>query len=142
MTTDAETATSVVEEIRSTDEAFVSTLSPKQFNGVTLKAFSLMRQTVSMELCGPDSSAFFEAVIRVWVCTLEPEQVLEERENRRQAQLRAFAWAEAQGVSMQNWQPLLNLYRRLTAEIDVSSQVRPETEEPADERKNSGGPPV
>jgi len=139
---DAETATGVMEEMRSTDEAFVSALTPKQFNGVELKSFSLMRQTVSMELSGPNSSAFFEAIIRVWLCTLEPEQVLEERINPVQAQQRAFAWAESQGVSMQNWQPLLDLYRRLTAEIDAASQVRPENEEPDDERKNSGGPPV
>ena len=130
-----------IEDITTTDEAFMSAITPKDFEGVKLEPFSLMRQTISMELSGPDSSAFFEAVIRVWICTLEPEQALEERENRRQAQLRAFSWAEEHGVSMQNWQPILKLYRQLSAEIEVSSQVREENEEPADERKNSGGPP-
>jgi hypothetical protein len=128
------------EEIQTTDEAFMSAITPKEINGIKLQPYSLMRQVIAMELTGIDSSPFFNAVVRSWVCTLTDEQAIQARADRTKATVEAFAWAEAQGFSFANYQPLLDVYEKLNTEIEHSSNaVDPEQR---DDEKNSGGPQV
>jgi hypothetical protein len=124
--------------IHTTDEAFMSAMTPKELNGIKLEAFSLMRQVIAMEITTVESSPFFNAVVRTWICTLTPDEVMEARRDKTQAVVDAFAWAEAQGFSFNNYQPLIDLYNTINREIEKSSSaVDREQQEPA---KNSGGP--
>jgi hypothetical protein len=130
--------TEILEEIQTTDEAFLSASVPKFLDGIKLQPLSLMRQTIGMELSGPDSSAFFDAVCKIWLCTLDPAKCLKAREDRDQARMDAFAWAEAHGFTLRNYKPVLDIYRKLNAEIEASTEARPETLD-GDPPKNSGG---
>jgi hypothetical protein len=131
----------VLEEIEDADQAFLSAVTPKEINGITLKPFSLMRQSISTEISGLDTeTAFFEAVIRVWLCTLEPIDCIKAKRNRDQAVIDAFAWAEAQGISPQNGKPLMDLYKRINDEIRQSTNAVSENE--GDRSPNAGGQPV
>jgi hypothetical protein len=140
--------TDILEEIESTDEAFLSSVTPKQLNGIKLEPYSLMRQVIAMELNVPDTSKFFDAVIRVWICTMSENDALgirywraEDPTNnwRSVAQKKAFQWAEEQGYSMSNYKPLLDLYDQLDRELAAagSAQLKDPGDEPP---KNSGGP--
>jgi hypothetical protein len=132
----------LTEEISSTDEAFLSAMTPKTLDGVNLHAYSLMRQVVAIELTGAGSTALQEAIFIVWVCTLDPAaalQTLGSKESKTQAQLDAFAWAEQHGVTIINAGPILTIYRRLMGELKVSSKVRTADEEPLP--KNDGALP-
>jgi hypothetical protein len=130
--------TSIEEEIQTTDEAFLSASTPKYLEGIPLKPLSLMRQTIGMELSGVESSAFFDAIIKIWLCTLDDKKCLAARADRDQARLQAFEWAEARGFTLRNYKPVLDLYRQLNAEIEASTEARPETQD-GDQPKNSGG---
>ena len=131
----------IEEEIETTDDAFLSAVTPKEINGITLKPFSLMRQSISTEITGLDTeTAFFEAVIRVWLCTLEPMECIKAKRNRDQAVIDAFAWAESQGISPQNGKPLMDLYRRINDEIRQSTNAVSEND--SDPSPNAGGQPV
>jgi hypothetical protein len=130
------------DEIRDTTEAFMSASTPKYLEELKLEPYSLMRQTIGMELSGAGSSKFFDAVIKIYLCTLSEIQCLEAREDRNQARLAAFKWAEVRGYSLrkpERWEPLLNLYDRLNAEIEASTEARPETN--GDAPKNFTGQP-
>jgi hypothetical protein len=145
------TETDITTEM-STDQAFVSAITPKKLNGIKLEPYSLMRQVVAMELNVPNSSKFFDAVMRIWVCTMSEDEALdlrnwrpEDEENplpndwRKEAQKKAFQWAEAQGYSMLNYKPLLDLYDQLDRELAASGSAR--LKDPGDAPpKNSGGP--
>jgi hypothetical protein len=134
--------TTLQEEIESTDEAFVSALTPKSLDSVELKPYSLMRQVVAIELTGVGSTALQEAIFIIWVCTLEPAAAIatiSSKESKTQAQLDAFAWAEQHGVTIMNAGPILTIYRRLMGELKVSSKVRSADEEPLP--KNDGALP-
>lgn len=130
----------VLEEIKTADDAFLSAITPKEINGIKLEPFSLMRQAVSMEIAGLNTeTAFFEAVIRVWVCTLKPADVLKAKRDKDKAVIDAFAWTESQGISLENGKPLMDLYKRINAEIRQSTNVVGENEgEPS---PNAGGQP-
>ena len=118
----------------------MSAITPKEINGIKLQPYSLMRQVIAMELTGIDSSPFFNAVVRSWVCTLTDEQAIQARADRTKATVEAFAWAEKQGFSFANYQPLLDVYEKLNTEIEHSSNaVDPKQQ---DDEKNSGGPQV
>jgi hypothetical protein len=135
------TTSTIEEEIRDTDDAFMSAVTPKELNGITLKPFSLMRQSISTEISGLDTeTAFFEAVVRVWLCTLEPMECIKAKRNRDQAVIDAFAWAEAQGISPQNGKPLMDLYKRINDEIRQSTNAVSEND--SDPSPNAGGQPV
>lgn len=132
--------TTIEEEIASADDAFMSAVSPKEINGIVLEPFSLMRQAVALEIAGINTeTAFYEAVIRVWVCTLNPAQVMKAKRDKDQAVLDAFAWAEAQNISFSNAQLLMDLYRRINAEIEQSANAIADSE--SSESPNAGGRP-
>jgi hypothetical protein len=130
-------------EIDSTDTAFLSAITPKTFDGVELKPYSLMRQMIALELTGFEASGAYEAIFHVWICTLEPKEALAtiaSKQSREEAKLEAFAWAELHGVTINHMKPLLDLYRRLGDEIRVSTKVRPAEER--DAPKNDGRLPA
>jgi hypothetical protein len=133
--------TTIEDEIQSADDAFLSAISPKEINGITLEPFSLMRQSISTEITGLDTeTAFFEAVIRVWLCTLKPMDCIKAKRNRDQAVIDAFAWAEAQGITPQNGKVLMDLYKRINEEIRQSTNAVSENE--GDTSPNAGGQPA
>jgi hypothetical protein len=125
-----------------TEQALISALTPKQVGEFKLEPFSLLRQVIAMDLCRERSSVFFNAVVTVWVCTLKPVEALAAHEDITAAQLRAFEWAEAQGYSMTNYEPILDFYRRLNRELGVSTQARVAGGSDGVEPKNDGGPAV
>jgi hypothetical protein len=122
-----------------TDEALISALTPKQVGELELEPFSLMRQVIAVDLCRRSSSVFFNAIMTVWVCTLKPAEALAAHEDIPAAQLRAFEWAEAQGYSMTNYEPILEFYKRLNRELSAGAQVRI-TGSDGETPKNDGGP--
>jgi hypothetical protein len=125
----------------STDEALVSALTPKQVGDIELQPFSLLRQVISIDLCRTSSGHFFNAIMTVWVCTLEPVEALKAHEDIPAAQLRAFEWAEAQGYSIEHYQPLLDAYKRLNDELATSTKARARGGQDGDAPKNVGGQP-
>jgi hypothetical protein len=122
-----------------TDEALISALTPKQVGDIELQPFSLMRQVISTRLCRLDDR-FFNSVVTVWVCTLSDTEALERTEDASQARLAAFEWAQAQGYSLLNYKPLLDLYTRLNRELEASTRARLRSEN-GDAPKNVGEPP-
>jgi hypothetical protein len=134
------TTSTIEEEIESADDAFLSAISPKEINGIALEPFSLMRQAVSVEIAGLNTeTAFYEAVIRVWLCTLKPVDVLKAKRDKDQAVIDAFAWASSQGISIENGRVLMELYRRINAEIAQSTNAIADSE--SSESPNVGGRP-
>jgi hypothetical protein len=130
--------TDILEEIQTTDEAFLSASTPKYLDGIKLEPLSLMRQTIGMELSGPDSSAFFDAICKIWLCTKDKRECLATRLDRDWARIEAFEWAESRGFTLRNYRPVLDIYHQLNAEIEASTEARPETQD-GDPPKNSGG---
>jgi hypothetical protein len=124
----------------STDAALISALTPKQVGAIELKPFSLMRQVISIDLCRASKGHFFNAIMTVWVCTLEPLEALQAHEDIRAAQLRAFEWAEAQGYTIEDYQPLLDAYARLNKELAASTGARVRGGD-GNSLKNDGGQP-
>jgi hypothetical protein len=135
-------STKIEDEIADADDAFLSSVTPKTINGITLEPFSLMRQSISTEITGLDTeTAFFEAVIRVWLCTLKPLDCIKAKRNRDQAVIDAFAWAEAQGITPQNGKTLMDLYKRINDEIRQSTNAVSENEGTTPS-PNAGGQPT
>jgi hypothetical protein len=131
----------LLEELKDADQAFMSAVTPKSVNGQELKPFSLMREVIAQEFIGVQATMFFAAVMRVYVCTLEPKEVVKLRTDREQAVIDAFAWAEAQGFRFTNWTPLRELYVTLNDEIAQSVNVVSDNkEEPP--VPNAGGQPT
>jgi hypothetical protein len=126
----------------STDEALVSALTPKQVGDIELQPFSLLRQVIAIDLCRSSSSSFFNAVMTVWVCTLDPLAALKAHEDVAGAQLRAFEWAEAQGYSITHYESLLDAYKRLNDELAASAKARARGAQDGDAPKNVGGQPL
>jgi hypothetical protein len=115
----------IEEDIEMTsDQALISALTPKRVGEIKLEPFSLMRQVIAVDLCRRSSSVFFNAIMTVWVCTLKPAEALAAHEDIAAAQLRAFEWAEAQGYSLTNYEPILEFYKRLNRELSAVAQVR------------------
>jgi hypothetical protein len=123
-----------------TDKALISALTPKEVGGFELEPFSLMRQVIALDLCRRSSSVFFNAIMTVWVCTLKPSEALAAHEDIAAAQLRAFEWAEAQGYSMTNYEPILEFYKRLNRELSTTTQVSVRGGSDGETPKNDGGP--
>lgn len=124
-----------------TDEAIASALTIKNFADLELKPFSLMRQVVALELFGPRSGHYFNAIMTVWLCTLEPAEVLKARANVEKAQSQAFAWAEKYGMSIVNLEPVLKLYDQLDKELAASTRVISKDGDKEVSSKNDGGRP-
>jgi hypothetical protein len=124
------------------DEALISALTPKQVGDIELEPFSLLRQVVAVDLCRASSDKFFNAVMTVWVCTLSPIDALKAHEDITGTQLRAFEWAEGQGYSITNYQPLLDAYKRLNDELAASTKARIRGHQDGDALKNAGGRPL
>src|SRR4029077_15442307 len=122
------------------DQALISALTPKQVGDLKLEPFSLLRQVIALDLCRRSSSVFFNAIMTVWVCTLKPSEALAAHEDISAAQLRAFEWAEAQGYSMTNYEPILEFYKRLNRELSAGAQVRVTGGSDGQAPKNVGGP--
>jgi hypothetical protein len=123
-----------------TDEALISALTPKQVGEITLEPFSLLRQVIALDMCRRSSSVFFNAIMTVWVCTLKPSEALAAHEDIAAARLRAFEWAEAQGYSMTNYEPILEFYKRLNRELSTTTQVGVRGGSDGQAPKNDGGP--
>src|SRR5271166_6155415 len=114
----------IEDEIHDADSAYLSAMQPKEINGIQLEPFSLMRQAISIEICGLDAqSAFFEAIVRTWLCTLKPADCIKALRNKDKSVEEAFGWAAAQGISLQNAKVLMALYARINAEIAHSTNV-------------------
>jgi hypothetical protein len=122
------------------DQALISALTPKRVGEIELEPFSLMRQVIALDLCRRSSSVFFNAIMTVWVCTLKPSEALAAHEDIAAAQLRAFEWAEAQGYSMTNYEPILEFYRRLNRELGAGTRVQVRGSGDGETPKNDGGP--
>jgi len=135
------TENDVLDEIESTDEAALSALTPKVLGEIKLFPYSLMRQAIASDLCGPQGVSFFNAVVTVWVCTLTPEEALTAHSNPVTAKQEAFEWAEKQGYSFENFKPVLDLYRKLNLEINASTKARSKAGE-NETTKNDGGQPT
>jgi hypothetical protein len=115
------------DEIRDTNDAFMSASTPKYLEELKLEPYTLMRQAVGMELAGPGASIFVDALMRVWCCTQDEEACLDAREDRRTARKAAFKWGEARGYSPsieKRWQPLMDIKAKLDAEIEASLAAR------------------
>jgi hypothetical protein len=130
--------TTIEEEIQTTDDAFLSASTPKHLDGIQLKPLSLMRQTIGMELSGPESSAYFDAIVKIWLCTMDDRKCLATRVDRDAARAEAFEWAESRGFTLRNYKPVLDIYKKLNDEIDAA-RVRHETPDGDEQPKNSGG---
>lgn len=115
------------DEIKNTEEAFMSASAPKYLEELKLEPYTLMRQAIGLELAGPNASNFWDAVCRVWVCTLDEDAALDTRDDRRGARKQAFKWAEGRGyalTSQERWQPLMDLKAKLDAEVEASLAAR------------------
>jgi hypothetical protein len=123
-----------------TEAALISALTPKQVGPIELKPYSLMRQVIALDLCRKSSSVFFNAIMTMWVCTLETRDALSAHEDIPSAQLRAFEWAEAQGYSLTNYEPVLEFYKRLNRELGAGTQVQVRGSGDGEVPKNDGGP--
>src|ERR1700746_947826 len=104
-----------------TDDALLSSLAAHELEELKLEPFSLLRQAIATDLCDRQGSAFFNAVITVWVCTLSPKEALKAHQDFTEAKLKAFEWAEGRGYSLHNYQPLIDAYTRLDQEFRASS---------------------
>jgi hypothetical protein len=126
----------------SSDEALISALTPKQLGELELEPFSLMRQVIASDLRRSGESHFFNAIVTVWVCTLSAREALKAYADIPQAQIDAFAWAEGQGYSLLNYEPLLDAYKRLNEELAASTKARVRGAEDRQTPKNDGGRPL
>jgi hypothetical protein len=128
------------EELDMTSEqALISALTPKRVGEIELEPFSLMRQVIAVDLCRRSTSVFFNAIMTVWVCTLKPSEAIAAHEDIAAAQLRAFEWAEAQGYSLTNYEPILEFYKRLNRELSAVAQVRVTGGNDGEVQKKDGG---
>ena len=103
-----------------TDEALLSSLAEHELEELKLEPFSLLRQTISIDLCDRIGGRFFNRLMTVWVCTLSPKQALRAHTDADEAKLQAFAWAEERGYSLSNSEALDKAYDRLEKEYAAS----------------------
>lgn len=124
------------------EKAFVSAMTPKFFNGQKLEPFSLLRQVFALSLGVSDNPAdrMSDAIIIVWLCTLSEWQVSCEMASKPQARINAFAWAAKVRIGLTNYQPVMDVYKLLSAEIAASTQaVEQDASANGIESKNVGG---
>ena len=133
----------IEEDIEMTsDEALISALEPKQLGEIELEPVSLMRQVIASDLRRSGESHFFNAIVTVWVCTLSAREALKAHADIAQAQIDAFTWAEAQGYSLLNYEPILRAYKLINNELAASTRARVRGGEDGQTPKNVGGQPL
>src|SRR5215471_5633365 len=106
-----------------TDEALLSSLAEHELEELKLEPFSLLRQTIAVDLCDRIGGGFFNRLMTVWVCTLNPKEALRAHADAEEAKLKAFAWAEERGYSLFNAKPLDQAYDRLEKEYAASARA-------------------
>jgi hypothetical protein len=124
------------------EKAFVSALTPKFFNGKKLEPFSLIRQMFALSLGVRDdpSDRMSDAIKIVWLCTLTEWQVSLAMSNKVQARIDAFTWAKSAGISITNYQPVIDMYKLLSAEIAASTGATEQADgKNGTPEKNAGG---
>lgn len=129
----------MIDEIDTTDEAFLSALEPNYLGPTKLYPFSLMRQSAALSLGCSDKpeDAFWDAIVIVWLCTLDEDQVTAAKRNKAKAIKDAFAWGDSQGYSLNNYKELLRVYTKIASEIRRS--VNASITDNGSPEKNSGG---
>lgn len=130
-----------IEEEMTTDEALIESLSEHRLEELKLEPFSLLRQSVASDLCGPESGTFFNAIMTVWICTLNPDDALEAHQDLKASRKRAFEWGESRGYSLWNWRPLVEMYNRINREWASSAKgkVKQDELDQSEEVPNDGG---
>jgi hypothetical protein len=87
----------------------------------------MMRQAIVYELCRESIGqppSFFNAVMTVWVCTLNELDTLRVRRNIEGSQIAAFRWAESCGYSFLDCDPIWKAYGKLMRELTASLSAR------------------
>jgi len=130
------------ELIETPDGAFLSAIVPNRLEQIELQPFSAMRQSVALSLGVSDKpdDGFFDAIIMIWLCTLDEDQVLAAKRNKQQALKDAFHWADSCGYSIANFEPILKIYQKIGAEIRKSADAVLSGNGTTE--KNSGGQPA
>ena len=127
------------------DEALFSSLAEHRLEDeLKLEPYSLARQTVAMALIGTSKTGLYNAVMTVWTCTLSEKETLKAHEDLEESRLKAFKWAESRGYSLVNWEPVIDIYGRLTDELVAATQVKVRPIEGAngEAHPNAGGQPA
>jgi hypothetical protein len=137
-------------QIEDVDRALLSAMTPKvlKSDGLELKPYNYVRQqaAVMMGLHWTTASRMHDAAVDVWLCTLDDIDVLKltaSPESLAQAKLDAYAWADAQGYNILNFEELMKLHNQITKEIvdSTRAKVKPNGDsEHAEPSKNVGGP--
>jgi hypothetical protein len=129
-------------ETASTDAAFISALTPKEFCGHKLEPYSLFRQLVGIEVCGRDSSWMTTVIVHIWLCTQGEPQIYAARRDHDKALKDAVQWAETCGLRRTDspkMDELIKIFNQIMSEINESTQLM--SEENGTEPKNVGGRP-
>jgi hypothetical protein len=137
---------SLEEQDLTTDDALLESLTPKQVEELKLEPFSLMRQTVALDLNDRFSGPFWRAVMTVWICTLKPRDALRAHADMDQAKLDAFEWAEKRGYNHHNWKAIIDPYNKLMDEWEASANnvriQQPNGSKDPEAIPNAGGQPA
>lgn len=132
----------------STDEALISSISEHKLGDLKLEPYSLLRQTIAIDLIDRESGTFFAAVMTCYICTLNEDDALDAHANAKETKKKAFKWAADNGYNWRNWKPLVDAYMRLERELAavIQAQVKPSdelgTNGEQEEIPNSGGQPA
>lgn len=130
----------------STDEALLSSISEHKLGDLKLEPYSLIRQSIVIDLIDRGSGTFFAAVMTCYICTLSEDDALRAHADLHETKKKAFRWAEANGYTWHNWRPLVDEYIRLDKEWAAVSKAHvktPENGQQEDEQlPNVGGQPA
>jgi len=124
-----------------TDEALLSSLAVHELGELKLEPFSLLRQTIAIDLCDR-TPGFFNRLMTVWVCTLSPKDALKAHADSEDAKLKAFSWAEGRGYSLSNASELDAAYDRLEKEFAASANAHIRSGGNGEADPNVGGRPA
>ena len=126
-----------------TDEALLSSLAEHELEELKLEPFSLLRQTIAIDLCDRIAGTFFNRLMTVWVCTLSPKEALRAHADADEAKLKAFAWAEERGYSLSSSKALDDAYDRLEKEFAASARAHiKDAGDNGEADPNAGGQPT
>lgn len=130
------------ELIETADGAFHSASLPNRLKDHELYPFSLMRQAAALSLGVKDVSqdGFWDAVVMVWLCTQDEDECIWAKENKKQAIKNAFQWGDREGYSLNNFEPLAKICRKINDEIRRSADAV--TAGNGIQEKNFGGQPA
>lgn len=125
-------------ELETTDEAFLSAMTPKRLGNIELQPYTLFRQLVALEITGKESSPILDAVVNVWACTVEEIELAKSRRDKDAAIVDAFNWAHNAGYRLGNMKPLIDVFNEINAELATSMRVLSDGKDNG-ESKNDGG---